>query len=213
MLKASCPACGAELKISNKAIAHVVCEYCRSLSVRQDMNLECMGIVAELQAELTPLQILASGVFAGEPFTLIGAVQKEYDGGYWSEWHADFGAPKSGWLAQAQGRYTMTFPARVPRPFPRVDELEKIEPGTLVRIDESDFTVMDKKTAQVATYCGELPPGAVRPDAFYSIDLAATPDRFATIEIGPEKEVYLFTGQSIEFEDLHLTNLRAIDGW
>ena len=46
----------------------------------------------------------------------------------------------------------------------------------------------------------------------FFVDLETTDGRFATIDYS-EAEPLLFLGETVEFEDLQLKNLRHFEGW
>lgn len=213
MAEVSCPACGAGVNFRSKATVYLVCEYCRSLIVRHDLNLEARGKVADLQDELTPLQLGTSGTYKGKAFTLVGRIQREWDGGFWSEWHALFVDGTSGWLAQAEGDYMMTREAPAPKGMPTVQALKAAGPGFVVSLGGLVFEVTDVKQSKIASYAGELPRGAVRSREIQSLDLNGPDTRFATIELDDKGGVTIYVGESADYAQFRFSNLKAVDGW
>lgn len=217
MQKSACPSCGAAVQFSSKAIVHVVCPYCHSLLVRHDLSLATLGKVAELQDELTPLQIGTEGQLGRRGFVLTGRLQRQWEGGYWSEWHALFSDLSSGWLAQAQGAYTMLLPSVQPSELPKAEALKQLQAETILRLDGQGYTVSDIKTSKIASYEGQLPDGAVPKDylatSCITIDLNSDSDECASIEVNNDDEVRVFRGKHLNFDDLALKNLRDLDGW
>src|SRR5436190_1803239 len=58
----------------------------------------------------SPLSIGLAGKYNGKSFRLTGRAQMRHAlGGVWDEWYAAFSDNKWGWLAEAQGRFYMSF--------------------------------------------------------------------------------------------------------
>jgi hypothetical protein len=149
----------------------------------------------------------------GQAFRARGRLQRGWDGGFWSEWHALFGGRDSAWLAQAQGNYYLTFPADLPSKLKSPSLYEGAEPGTRLEINGTEFTVADRKSSEIASYEGELPAGAIRKGRLQSIDLTSTSDAFATVELASGQEAAVYVGVVGPFEAFAFQNLKAIDGW
>ncbi len=211
MITLSCPSCGAEVVFRSKASVFAVCSFCKSTLVRQDMNLDLLGKMAELQDDPTPLQVGTKGTFSGQTFELIGRLKVAYDDGSWNEWYAMFGGDKVGWLAEAQGFYAVCFPfeGRI-FSIPREDE---IMPKTVVDLSpQGKFQVEDMREVHCVYSEGELPMNAVKGRKSLSVDLADHDGGMATIEYA-DPETRVFIGEYVEFDDLQFQNLRHIDGW
>jgi len=209
MKKYPCPSCGAEVRFQSSASVFAVCQYCKSTLVRRDLNLEALGKMADLQDDVSPLQIGTTGRFRGE-FILLGRVKVKYEDGFWNEWFVRFDDGREGWLAEAQGFLMLSLPVEVP---PNLPAATAIHPGLVVPIGKTEFTVQDVKKVTYAFAEGELPFPAPQGFQGVSIDLAAGSDDFASLSYGDKGDVDVFRGQYIEFADLHLQNLKAIDGW
>ncbi|HEY5948985.1 MAG TPA: DUF4178 domain-containing protein, partial [Kofleriaceae bacterium] len=112
-----------------------------------------------------------------------------------------------GWLAEAQGRYYMTFEvsgAQLP-------PLESLTPGSTVSLPTMlgaarTFTVAEVGAAKYVAANGELPFRLV-PDGFYRfVDLADGEGNFATIDYGePGDEPTLYTGKQLTLADLQIS--------
>lgn len=209
MLSLSCPSCGAAVNFQSKASVFAVCSYCKSTLVRHDMDLEKLGTMADLQDELTALQIGSIGYFGPEKFELIGRLKVSYSEGVWNEWYALFSGERTGWLAEAQGFYAMCFPLEnivVPT-------RDRITPGAYVHLGElGQFDVDDLRLVKVAGSEGELPIQAIKGRESLSVDLSAPGSQMATIEYA-EKETRVFAGYYQEFDEFKFVNLRKLDGW
>src|SRR5688500_10126664 len=126
LVEAACQACVApiELKIGSSMV--VVCAHCSSLVARGDRRREDHGKAAALEETGTPLALDLVGRYRGAEFALVGRTQYRHQaGGVWNEWYASFGGDRWGWLAEAQGKYYLTF-ARKPSKetaLPQMNEL------------------------------------------------------------------------------------------
>ena len=109
---ASCPSCGAALSFRPGTMV-AVCSYCKALAARKDRDPELIGKVADLVDTGSPLGLGASGTYTGRSFTLAGRVQLKHPlGGVWDEWYMALDDGRWGWLAEAQGRFYLTFTQR-----------------------------------------------------------------------------------------------------
>ena len=119
---ANCPSCGGPVTFAIGSSAVVVCQYCRSVVARTDRGLETFGKVADLIDTGSPLQAGATGNYRGKPFRLTGRTQLRHQaGGVWDEWYAAFDDGRWGWIAEAQGRFYVTF--KVEADAPRMEQL------------------------------------------------------------------------------------------
>src|SRR5262245_5805712 len=128
-VEASCPACGAPIAFKMGTSVVVICEFCQSVVARGDRKLEDLGKVAALVDTGSPLDIGLRGVYQGVPFELTGRAQLGHEaGGMWDEWYAAFQDGRWGWLAEAQGRFYLTFQQTLPEQA-LIPPFEAIRPG------------------------------------------------------------------------------------
>src|SRR5579862_4256374 len=93
----------------------VVCAHCRSVVARGDRRVEDLGKVAALVDTDSPLQLGLRGKYHGMAFEITGRAQLGHSaGGVWDEWYLAFPNDQWGWLAEAQGRFYITFPESDP---------------------------------------------------------------------------------------------------
>lgn len=212
MLKIDCASCGAPVQFRSKASVFAVCSYCKSTLVRQDMNLELVGKMADLKYDVTPFQIGTSGKFNGKAFEVIGRLQIAYSEGYWNEWYCIFNDGDTGWLAEAQGFLAMCFTKQGWN----IPDKSILAPGKQVDLDpkkEFDLFQVEEGRPVRCTYSeGELPMNAARGRESFSVDLATVFGEMATIEFASD-ETRLFVGKYQDFDEFEFKNLRRIDGW
>ena len=109
-LQAPCPSCAAPVEFKCRTSLMAICPYCTTCVARGDKGLEDHGKVADLVDTQSPLKVGAKGRFKGKPFRIVGRIQFQHSaGGMWDEWYAEMPGGKWGWLAEAQGRFYMTF--------------------------------------------------------------------------------------------------------
>src|SRR5687767_1319984 len=108
-VQAICPGCGAEVVFATGAPLRV-CDHCNSVVARGDRDVENLGKVVDLVDTRSPLELYQSGTYRDARFTLVGRTQLAHaKGGLWDEWYAAFDDGRWGWLAEAEGRFYMTF--------------------------------------------------------------------------------------------------------
>tara|TARA_B110001454_G_scaffold28073_1_gene27467 strand:+ start:69989 stop:70678 length:690 start_codon:yes stop_codon:yes gene_type:complete len=224
-----CPQCGAALKFTTAYAVSTVCEYCRSLVVRHDLNLELLGKEAVLHDELNPLQVGTRGVFQKTGFSIIGGVRLNHHEGFWHEWFLQLDSQtqnsRYGWLAQAQGEYQFLFePIDLPR-----QSRSEFKVGTKVSVpDETEqrlvkwskslyhnsdaFRIIDIRTAQMTHFLGQLPWAPEKNRERTMAELASADDAKLTVEFGSDKNQIYF-GQVLNFEDFKFQNLKEVKGW
>src|SRR3569833_959884 len=107
---ANCPNCGARITFRWSGSVQTVCEFCKSILIRYDLDLQKVGQVADLPQNSSPIQIGTEGIFAKYSFSVIGRIIYEYEQGNWNEWHLVTNDGASGWLSDAHQNYAVTFP-------------------------------------------------------------------------------------------------------
>ncbi|MBU6454779.1 MAG: DUF4178 domain-containing protein [Cyanobacteria bacterium REEB67] len=205
----SCPSCGANVNFVSKASVFAVCSYCKSSLVRQGIDLEAVGKIAELSDDLTPIQIGTTFTFENENFDVIGRMKVAYTDGFWNEWFTVGSKGRLGWLVEAQGFWGMCFPCLdivIP-------DQAGMAPGKSVDFGMLGyFQVEDVHKVKCVYSEGELPVNAVQGRESLSVDLTGEKGAMATIEYA-ERERRVFCGAYQDFDLFQFKNLRAIDGW
>lgn len=198
---ASCPSCGAALSFRPGTMV-AVCSYCKALAARKDRDPELIGKVANLVDTGSPLGLGASGTYAGRSFSLAGRVQLKHPlGGVWDEWYLALDDGRWGWLAEAQGRFYLTFTQAPHGTLPTADSLQA---GGLADLGPDGlWTVGELSHATFHSAEGEI-PWAVKPGATYRFaDLSGKHGAFATLDYSEEPPLF-FLGREIPLADLHL---------
>ncbi|HEX2120083.1 MAG TPA: DUF4178 domain-containing protein [Thermoanaerobaculia bacterium] len=196
MSTANCPSCGGPIEFAIGSSAVVVCSYCRSIVARTDRGPEAHGKVAALVDTGSPLRVGLPGKYRGKGFRITGRTQMQHEaGGIWDEWYAAFDDGRWGWLAEAQGRYYVTFKTAANAP-----SLAELRLGYPVAEVES-LVVAEIGQAGIASAEGELPWRPVPGDTYDYADLTGTERRFATIDYSEEPPV-VFKGHEASLGEL-----------
>lgn len=204
--KANCPACAAPVEFLCRTSLVTVCPSCKSVVARGDKKLEDHGRVADIVATDSPLAIGLKGRFRSKPFYVIGRTQFQHSaGGVWDEWYCAFPNGKWGWLAEAQGRFYMTFEAPLSKQaFPSAESLQD---GQQLMLGDETFTIAEVGIARTAGAEGEMPV-AVEPNAEHPFaDLYADNERFATLDFSGD-ELQCYIGWQVTLDELGLKDAK-----
>lgn len=207
---ANCPSCGGPLEFKSGRSIVVICEYCRSAVARTDRDLKDLGKVAELVDTGSPLAVGVRGKWKDVPFELTGRAQLGHEmGGQWDEWYATFSNGWLGWLAEAQGRFYLTFQYPIPQdaPLPAFDQLQLGQsitglpwPTPLIVAETGRATARGAK--------GEIPYLLTPGETYYYADLSGVDGAFGTLDYN-ESPPLVFLGQQVTLAELGITGTRA----
>lgn len=204
-----CPNCGAPVTFLWSAAVQTTCEFCRSILVRHDLDLEKVGQVADLPPDVSPIQRLTEGVYGKQAFQVVGRILYSYEYGGWNEWHCVFQDGRSGWLSDAQANYAISFrvdpPARLPAK-------EAVTVGQRFDWQGSVYQVTSITRARYVGVEGDLPFEYWDKSEMHFVDLRTPDARFGTLDYSEDPPL-LFLGESVSFDDLRLRNLRRFEGW
>ena len=203
---ANCPNCGATITFRWSGSVQTVCEYCKSILVRTDVDLQKVGQVADLPPNSSPIQMGTEGVCGAHAFVAIGRIIYDYEQGNWNEWHLMMNNGISGWLSDAQDDYAVTF-AAPGRKLP-----DHCQVGERYTWDKETYTVSTITKAHYRGVEGELPFQYWDKSEVVFVDFMSETGKFATIDYSDEKPV-LYLGEAVDFEELKLKNLRNFEGW
>jgi uncharacterized Zn finger protein (UPF0148 family) len=203
ILQANCPACGGPVEFKSGQSIVVICGYCRSAVARTDRDLKDLGKVAELVETGSPLTVGLRGAWRGVPFELTGRAQLGHEmGGQWDEWYATFSNGWLGWLAEAQGRFYLTFQYPVPEGvhLPSFDELEL---GQVIHglAHQTPMTVAETGKATGRGAQGEIPYLLTPGETYYYADLSGGNNAFGTLDYN-ESPPLVFLGHQVTLAEL-----------
>jgi len=204
----TCPNCGAKIVFQWSSSVQTVCEYCKSILVRSDVDLTKVGQVADLPPDSSPIQINTEGKYANNSFVVAGRILYEYEQGGWNEWHLVMNDGTSAWLSDAQNEYAVS------KPFPAANlpAAAQAQVGQQYNWSGQNYSVSVITPANYRGVQGELPFQYWDKTVVTFVDLRSDNRKFATLDYSDEQPV-LYLGEFVEFEDLRLKNLRSFEGW
>ncbi len=190
----------------------LVCPYCRSALARTDRGLNDLGKVAEVVESESPLKLGLKGTYKGNRFELTGRAQLRHSmGGFWDEWYATFSNGWVGWLAEAQGKFYLTFYQPMPegRTLPSFDHLQV---GQIVQEipAQTGMIVAEKGTATSVAAEGEIPYQLVPNEQSRYADLTGKNNAFGTIDYSMDPP-WVFLGNQVTLADLGLADARPAE--
>jgi hypothetical protein len=162
-----------------------------------------LGKVADLVETGSPLQIGLRGTYRGVSFELTGRAQLGHQaGGVWDEWYAAFEDGRWGWLAEAQGRFYLTFQQDLPDQA-LVPPFEALELGQPVAALSGSVPLMVAETgvARALGAKGEIPYRLVPGEEYYYADLSGPGGAFGTLDYS-ETPPLVFIGREVSLADL-----------
>jgi hypothetical protein len=191
---ANCPSCGGPIEFAIGSSLVVVCDYCRSVVARTDRGVEDLGKVAALIDTGSPLKRGLAGKYQNVGYRITGRTQMRHQaGGMWDEWYAAFDDGRWGWIAEAAGKYYVTFTTAT----------QGLPPFELIEIGGhlGDLVVSEVGTAKVISGEGEI-PWRVEPESEYDYaDLSGPQGKFATIDYSEEQPLF-FAGRETNLQEL-----------
>ena len=197
------------MEFRSPASAFAVCSFCQSSIVRDGEALRRIGQAAELFDDHSPLQLGASGIYLGRPFTLVGRLQYRTVQGTWNEWHALFdagadGTPRPAWLSEDNGRYVIALDAPLAEAAPAPDSLA---PGQRLSLAGQAWTVASVVQATLITAQGELPVPPLTGTPFTVVDLRNARDEVATLDYSQVEAPRWSLGRTVTITELAMKGL------
>lgn len=211
VLNANCPTCGGPIEFKAGSTLVIVCPYCRSAISRTDRTLEDLGKVAEIVDSESPLKLGLKGTYKDARFELTGRAQLKHElGGVWDEWYATFNNGWVGWLAEAQGRFYLTFYQPLPDGT-SVPSFEGLQLGQIVSEIPSPTPLMVQEKGRGTSIAadGEIPYKLSPGEQFQYADLAGKNNAFATIDYSMSP-AWVFVGNQVTLEEIGLGDAKSV---
>ena len=191
-----CPACGAPLRIKNRFVKAVTCEFCQNVSLYDGVRLDPTGQTASLAQLASPLYLDATGRIGQNAFRVVGRLVYEYDGGTWQEWFLDLEDDQKAWLVEDEGRFTYLLKA----PGENVPPFESVRVGDVLELANRTVTVTEVDEATIVSAEGQFGTQILPGERIGYVDGSAGDDEVG-LEYG-EREVEVFVGRPIAREAL-----------
>jgi Zn finger protein HypA/HybF involved in hydrogenase expression len=211
VLQANCPSCAAPIEFKVGSTIVLVCPFCRSAVARTDRGLADLGKVAEIADSQSPLKLGLKGEFKGNRFELTGRAQLRHElGGYWDEWYATFSNGWVGWLAEAQGKFYLTFYQPLPKGtvLPAFEQMQVGAPVPEI-VGPTELIVTEKGVATSVAADGEIPYKLVPNEQSQYADLTGRDSAFGTIDYSM-RPPWVFVGQQVTLGDIGLADARPV---
>jgi hypothetical protein len=208
----TCPNCGAKIIFKWSSSVQTVCEYCKSVLVRTDVDLKKLGQVADRPPDISPIQLNTEGNYCNKAFVVVGRIIYQYEQGGWNEWHLMMNDGTSGWLSDAQEEYAVSFSATGSTIGQKLPAESQLQIGQTYSWHGATYTVSVITQAHFRGVEGELPFQYWDKDDVIFADLRSSSRKFATLDYS-DAEPVLYLGELVEFDDLKLKNLRQFEGW
>ncbi|HKP69575.1 MAG TPA: DUF4178 domain-containing protein [Pyrinomonadaceae bacterium] len=212
VLQANCPSCAAPVEFKAGSTIVLVCPFCRSAIARTDRGLQDLGKVAEVAESESPLKLGLKGQFKGNRFELTGRAQLRHEmGGFWDEWYATFSNGWVGWLAEAQGRFYLTFYQPTPDGI-RLPSYSQLQVGQTVNeiAGPTPLMVVEKGVATSVAADGEIPYTLTPNEQGEYADLSGTANAFGTIDYSMDPP-WVFVGEQVSLADIGLADARPAE--
>jgi hypothetical protein len=124
---------------------------------------------------------------------------------------------RKGWLAEAQGFYSICFEVDAPPLDFAVKAIQSQKQdnqfiGSSVVLNNQKLNVVDNKKASCIGSEGELPLSAPQGRLVVSVDLLGANGEFASVEIETGK-LRAYSGHYVDWKEMRCSNIRTFDGW
>lgn len=202
MLDTNCPSCGSPVRFKSEFSTHVTCSSCQNVLVRHDVNVELIGKVAELQPDMTVLQIGSIVTYGEQSFEVIGRLQILHQTGFWNEWHLINSLGESWWLGEAMGQFFLSKKVEI-----KNELLPNFFLGTVATIEGIEATAVNLASAVVNACEGELPFFMDKSYSYDFIDFKSTGTAGFTIQKEAGKTT-LYQGYWLDYNDLEFANIK-----
>ncbi|MCA9140228.1 MAG: DUF4178 domain-containing protein [Planctomycetales bacterium] len=204
-LKTNCPSCGGPVEFQTGSALVTICEFCHTAVGRADREVKDFGKVAEVGDPASGLARGVTGKWKGKHFTITGRVRYRHSGGgAWDEWYLSFPGDRWGWLAEAQGKFSLTMQRRMSKDS-RLPDYDSVQLEQSITLKGVELTVREKGVAVAEGAEGELPwefhPGS---DHLY-VDLFGADKAVATFEYGDgsaDAQQAAYLGSEVTLEEL-----------
>jgi hypothetical protein len=186
-----------------------ICRQCRSAVARRGVNLEAIGVVAELVPTSSPFKVgmRSRGGKSVKPFTIVGRLQLSTGEGTWDEWHVAFSDGGFAWLAEAQGGFWMMLPLKAPP----VPEWTQLSPGQSLDLGAyGRYAIAEVRQATYVSAEGDLPFEAPPGSVFRYADISGADGSLGTLDYGDDPGLDgFYVGRRMELADLGIEGLTA----
>ncbi len=200
---ANCPSCGGQVSFRIGTSFVTICDFCSTAVARSDRGLEDRGKVVDLIDSQSPLDLWISGRYGDSRFEIVGRTQIKHSmGGVWDEWYCAFDSGHWGWLAEAQGKFYMSFATPMAG---RAPDYQSLGPGqTIPGLTAEPLIVAELGQATILGAKGEIPYLLDPGKRYYFADLSGAGGVFATLDYA-DATPELYLGREVTLAELGIS--------
>lgn len=211
----NCPTCGAAVPARGEGLPYCTCAYCRTLLLRTGLAPEAVGTVAELQEDVSPIQIGTRFAVEGLSLVATGRVRWGWSGGSWNEWLLLAPDGTQHWLGEAMGMYMLTAAYPLGLEIPAIRNFAEGNPMAVdaaIKAGGTWFHAADVKEAACLGSEGELPFATLPGRTMVNVDFRSNDGAALSVQRdGDGTSVWL--GKWYDLASLAPKGLRALEGW
>ena len=186
-----------------------ICRQCRSAVARRGVDVEAIGVVAELVPTSSPFKVgmRSRGSRTVKPFAIVGRLQLSTGEGTWDEWHVALQDGGFAWLAEAQGGFWMMLPLKPPP----VPDWAQLSPGQSLDLGAyGRYAIAEVRQATYVSAEGDLPFVAPPGSVFRYADISGADGSLGTLDYGDDPSLDgFYVGRKLELADLGIESLTA----
>lgn len=154
MPQLQCETCSGPIKLENKYVKSVSCQFCGAAYAIDGSGLNARGQGIKLADYPSILHLEQNGKINGRGFRVLGRVRYGYDAGFWEEWQIEWdGDQPPAWLEEDEGYWTLykrdDMTGKVP-------SFEQVRVGQTVTIDGMQVFITEKRTGKMVGMEGQF---------------------------------------------------------
>lgn len=196
MSASQCTSCGAPVEIKNRFSKVLVCGYCGTHLRLSGDGFADAGKHPKLAEFPSLFKVGSTGTILGKPFTAMGRMRYNYQGGHFDEWFMDYDGGTA-WVTEDEGTYSLYTEVEEALEFP---DITAVRAGQNVMIGQKKVMVKEKGNAEVAGAEGEL-SFYIEPGTKLTYMDGVSDGKKVSIE-ATENEIELFSGRPLLARDI-----------
>ena len=205
----SCPNCGAPVRFLWAQAVQTTCDFCKSVLVRQGLDVELIGKQAEFPVTGSPVQLGLEARWGSRSLQVVGRLTYRWARGIWNEWYCRVSDGSSAWLSDAQLEFAVTTEVAAGTVLPDPSTLSV---GDEVRAAGRRYQVANLTQAQYVGTEGDLPFTTTGRELAWFADLLDSEGGFATLD-GSDSPPLLFVGEYLTWKQMAPTGAREFERW
>jgi len=192
----TCTSCGASIEVKNRFSKVIVCDYCGTHLKVKGNDISESGKYPKIADFPSIFELGSKGTILEKPFTALGRMQYNCDGGHYDEWFLDYDGGTA-WFTEDEGTYTLYTDLLEVTDIPA---MESLKAGQNITVGDRKVMIQEKGVATVAGGEGEL-SYYVEPGSKITYVDGVSDGKKVSIEYS-EDEVELFIGRPLLKRDI-----------